>query len=274
MSTGFQGRFVSIYEHQFLLFGDTNMYYFIFCTLSIISFSNAIADDLIVGTTSGYAPYVSINAEGEYEGFDIDIAKALANKLGRRLVIKDFGSMPALILALKQNKADILIWSISITQERQKQMAMIYYQGEKTTSLPLLFWGEVPDTIKNLEDMANYPNAVISVEAGSFQENVLLSVPGLNLKQVEKVCDAVLELKYGKSQAVLVDNSQKIKYMEKFPKIKSLSINLPESKQSMGNGICLNSNNKDLIEAVQKAVNELFNDGIIANLEVKWKLKE
>ena len=80
-----------------------------------------MAEDLVVGTTSGYAPYVSINTEGEYEGFDIDIAKALADKLGRRLVIKDFGSMPALILAIKQNKADVLIWSISITQERKNK---------------------------------------------------------------------------------------------------------------------------------------------------------
>lgn len=100
------------------------MNYFIFYMFSMILFTTtAIANDLIVGTTSGYTPYVSINAEGEYEGFDIDIAKALTDKLNRRLVIKDFGSMPALILALKQNKADILIWSISITQERQKQMA-------------------------------------------------------------------------------------------------------------------------------------------------------
>lgn len=249
------------------------MYYFIFCLFSIISFSStARADDLIVGTTSGYAPYVSINAEGEYEGFDIDIAKALADKLGRKLVIKDFGSMPALILALKQKKVDALIWAISITEERQKQMVMIYYQGEKVTSLPLLFWGEIPDNIKSLEDMVNNPNGVISVEAGSFQESFLLSVSGLVLKQVDKVSDAILELKYGKSRAALIDNSLKSIYMEKFPKLKSLTVNLPESKQSMGNGICLNSNNRDLIVAIQKAVNELSSDGTIANLETKWRL--
>lgn len=249
--------------------------YYICCLFSIIFFtSSAYADDFIVGTTSGYAPYVSINAAGEYEGFDVDIAKALADKLGRRLVIKDFGSMPALILAIKQNKADALIWSISITQERQKQMAMIYYQGEKVSTLPLLFWGEIPENVKGLEDMANSPNAVISVEAGSFQENVLLDVPGLTLKQVDKVSDAILELKYGKSRATLVDHSLKSIYMEKFPQLKSLTITLPESKQSMGNGICLNLNNRELIAAIQKAVDELAKEGTIANLEAKWKLKE
>ena len=251
------------------------MYYFIFCFISIFYYiPNAIAEDLVVGTTSGYAPYVSLNAEGEYEGFDIDIAKALADKMGRKLVIKDFGSMPALILAIKQNKADVLIWAISITHDRQKQMAMVYYQGEKVTSLPLLFWGEIPDNIKCLEDMANNPKNVISVEAGSFQENVLLGIPGLTIKQVDKVSDAILELKYRKSQATLIYNSIKKIYMKKFPQLKSLTITLPELKQSMGNGICLNSNNTELIAAVQKVVDGLLTDGTIADLEAKWKLEE
>lgn len=251
------------------------MYYFIICAISFFLYApNAMAQDLIIGTTSGYAPYVSINTEGEYEGFDIDIAKALAAKLDRKLVIKDFGSMPALFLALKQNKADALIWAISITQDRQKQMNMVYYQGEKVTSLPLLFWNEIPTNVSSLEDLANNPNTIVSVEAGSFQENVLLAIPGLTLKQVDKVSDAIIELKYGKSQAVLIDNSLKAIYMNKFPKLKSLTVNLPESKQSMGSGICVSPNNKDLTTAIQNAVDELLSDGTIATLETKWKLKE
>lgn len=246
------------------------MYYFFLCAYISFVFT-AFAENFVVGTTSGYAPYVSINDEGDYEGFDIDMAKALADKLGRKLVIKDFGSMPALMLALKQNKADALIWAISITQDRQKQMAMIYYQGEKVTSMPLLFWEKAPDNIKDLKDLIN---TSISVEAGSFQENALLSEPGLKLKQVEKVSDAILELKYGKSQAVPIDHSLQSIYMEKFPKLKSVTVNLPESKQSLGNGICVNANNKELATAIQKAVDELINEGAVAKLETKWKLKE
>lgn len=251
------------------------MYYLSIFIISFIPFLNTFAtQDLVVGTASGYAPFVSINNQGQYEGFDIDIAKAIANKLNRKLVIKDFGSMPALILALKQDKADLLIWSISITQERQKQMAMIYYQGEKTTSLPLLFWDKIPDNITSLEDMANKKNDLISVEAGSFQENILMNTPGLSIKQVDKLSDAILELKYGKSRAVLVDNSQKIKYLEKFPNLCSLSVKLPACQQSLGNGICVNFKNEELIKKIENVVNELRHEGTIAQLELKWKLKE
>ncbi len=52
--------------------------------MCVIYFTSAVANDLVVGTTGGYAPYVSLNAAGEYESFDIDIAKALAGRLGRK----------------------------------------------------------------------------------------------------------------------------------------------------------------------------------------------
>jgi arginine transport system substrate-binding protein len=240
------------------------------CSLAL---TNSLwATDWVVGTTSAYAPFVSLDEQGQYVGFDIDIAEELAKKLGRSLVIKDLGSMPALLLALKQNKIDTLIWAISITEERQKQMEMIYYQGEKVTSLPLLFWKQIPPHIASIESMANQPNGVISVEAGSFQENFLLSVPGLKLKQVDKVMDAVLELKYGKSLATLVDPSLVSTILEKFPEIKVLNIPLPPSAQALGNGICINKNNQALIAQVKQAIEELRSTGKIAELEKKWNL--
>jgi arginine transport system substrate-binding protein len=234
--------------------------------------SSLWAADLVIGTTSAYAPYVNLDEQGQYVGFDIDIAKELAEKLDRKLVIKDLGSMPSLLLALKQDKIDAIIWAISITEERQKQMEMIYYQGEKVTSLPLLFWKQIPEKFSVIEAMSNDPNAVISVEAGSFQEAFLLSVPGLNLKQVDKVMDALLELKFGKSRAAMVDTSLLAIVQEKFSEVQVLNVPLPPSMQSQGNGICINKKNLTLIAEIKEAVAELRQSGKIAELENKWKL--
>jgi ABC-type amino acid transport substrate-binding protein len=236
-------------------------------------FTNSLwAADFVVGTTSAYAPFVSLDEQGRYVGFDIDIAEELAKKLGRSLVINDLGSMPSLILAVKQNKIDALIWAVSITEERQKQMEMIYYQGEKVTSLPLLFWKKIPENVTSIDDLAKDPKAVVSVEAGSSQESFLLSVPGLNIKQVDKVMDALLELKYGKSLATVVDPSLVSSMREKFPEIKVLNIPLPPSAQVLGCGICLNKTNALLISQVKQAVEELRSEGKIAELERKWNL--
>ncbi|MCB1084988.1 MAG: transporter substrate-binding domain-containing protein, partial [Chlamydiia bacterium] len=100
---------------------------------------------LVMGTASGYAPFVSLNEKGEYEGFDIDIANALAKKLNRPLEIKDYGTMPSLMLALKQKKVDAIIWAISMTEKRKASLEMIHYQGEKEETIPLVFWGETPE---------------------------------------------------------------------------------------------------------------------------------
>lgn len=254
---------------------EKKMFNFFICFLFSLPFlANGLwAADLVVGTTSAYAPFVSLDEQGKYVGFDIDIAEELARKLGRSLVIKDLGSMPSLILALKQKKVDVLIWAISITEERQKQMEMIHYQGENITSLPLLFWKQIPPQISSIESMANDPNMVISVEAGSSQESFLLSVPGLNLKQVDKVMDALLELKYRKSLATIVDPSILTTILQKFPEVKVLNIPLPPAAQVHGNGICINKSNPGLIADVKQAVKELRSEGKIDELERKWNLE-
>ncbi len=237
----------------------------------LLSSTSQFAQDFVVGTTSAYAPFVSLNEQGEYVGFDIDLAKELSKKLNRNLVIKDIGSLPALMIALKQGKIDAIIWAISITEDRQKRMDMIYYQGEKVVSLPLLFWKEIPQEITSLNDFVNNPKLNISVESGSFQDAFLQSVTGLNLKSVDKVMDAILEIKFKKSTATMIDPSLLNTLTTQFDELKVLSVPLPADQQSFGNGICLKKNSPLTVE-VKRAISELREEKKIAELEQKWNL--
>jgi polar amino acid transport system substrate-binding protein len=227
---------------------------------------------LIVGTASGYAPYVSLDQNGQYEGFDIDVAELLAQKLGRKLVIKDFGSMPSLLLALKQNKADLLIWAISITEARLKTMEMVYYQGEKTAEMPFLFWNQIPEGIKSIEDLGKDSKKVICVEAGTFQEAVVKQVPNITLKNIDKVSDLIMEIKYGKSAATTIDPALLARFKAQYPEIKVLNLPLSPKDQSLGNGICINKTNQELAAEVRRAIGEIAAEGKIAQLEKKWKM--
>src|SRR5690606_29652193 len=85
---------------------------------------------LIVGTNPKYPPYESIDAQGNVQGFDIDLGRALAHKLGKKIEIREL-SFDALILALKQGKIDIILSGMSITSSRQKEIIMLPYQGEE-----------------------------------------------------------------------------------------------------------------------------------------------
>src|ERR1700687_6135739 len=72
----------------------------------------AHTNELIVGTAAGYAPFASINPQGDLEGFDIDIAHAVADRMSKNLVIKDLGSMASLFTALDQGTIDVIIWGL------------------------------------------------------------------------------------------------------------------------------------------------------------------
>lgn len=227
----------------------------------------ATESELVVGTTSGYAPFVSLNEQGKYEGFDIDFSEQLAQKLNKKLVIKDCGSMPSLMMALKQKKIDLLIWAVSITEERQKAFNMVYYQGPQTTEMPVVFWEKIPEGITKIEDLND-----IAIEAGSFQAEVIGNYSQITTKFVDKVDDAVMEIRYGKSKAALIDPALVTKYQSRFKQVKVLKLPLAPSEQSLGNGICIAKDRTELYQAVIKAVEELRLSGEIAKLENKWGL--
>lgn len=234
-----------------------------------LAFAAAKEESLTVGMTSGYAPFVSLNEKGDYEGFDIDLAQELSKRLGRKLVLKDLGSMPSLMLGLKQGQIDALIWAVSITEERKKNMEMIYYQGEQVAEMPLVFWNEIPGGIETWEDLKGKP---VCVEAGSYQESVLKKIEGIQLKYLDKAADAVLELKYGKSLATCLDASLLLKLQRQFPKLKIKMIPLPPEERSLGNGICIASSNRELAAQVEAAVEAMREEGKIAEFEKKWGL--
>lgn len=242
--------------------------------LSLQGFANNTSKDqpLIVGTTSGYAPFASLSPQGKYEGFDIDIAELLGQKLSRRVVIKDCGNMPGLMIALKQKKIDLLIWAVSITEERMKNIDMVYYQGEKITKLPILFWKTIPEGIQTLEDLTQNSKRSISIESGSFQESILKGYSNAVLKYVDKIDDVLMELKYGKSLAGTLDSSLLPRLQAQHPEIKVLELPIPKDKQSLGNGICISKENPELTAQIKQAILELTEEGKIDELKKKWNL--
>lgn len=223
----------------------------------------------IVGTAAGYAPFVSINAAGDYEGFDIDVAQTVADQLGKKLEIKDLGSMTSLFMALEQGSIDAIIWGLSITQDRLKKVAMIRYHGETVTEYPLLFWDHIPAEISSINDMANM---TISVEPASAQEAALRNYPSIEKQYVDRIDDALLNIQYGKSDAALVEPAIARKFQKKYPNIKTMPLTLAPEDQVQGIGITLRKNDRDLIARVQSAVDALSQNGTLTTLETKWDI--
>ncbi len=230
-------------------------------------------DSLVVGMMSGWAPFMTINDQGNFEGFDVDVAQIIAQKMDKKLVIKDLGSLAPTFIALQQGKIDMIMSGLDITQARLQKMAMIPYTGADVREFMLLFWKEIPAGITSIEDLAKR-GAVVCVEPGSGQEKFLDSIKGVSQKSLSRVEEMVLDIKFGKSTAMLIEPRVAARIMRLNPELRKMAVALSAEFMTFGCGIAVTKENKQLIDQVTSIINSFKADGTLKALEAKWKLEE
>jgi lysine-arginine-ornithine-binding protein len=89
--------------------------------MALFAAQGASAETLRIGVEGAYPPFSKKEADGTLSGFDIDIAMALCKQLNREceLVEQEWDGM---IPALKAQKFDAIVASLSITEDRKKQV--------------------------------------------------------------------------------------------------------------------------------------------------------
>jgi len=224
---------------------------------------------LIVGTCAGFLPYEMFDDHGAIVGFDIDVATQLAKHLGKKLIIKDM-SFDALIIALKQGSVDVILAGISITQSRLKEIALVHYSGQPLTKLPLIFWQHIPEGIKTVEDLNHHDNKIVCVQSGTLQEEVISSYKFLTIKQLENISDLIMDIKYGKSIAAVLEPKVAHALIAEHPELKTIDIQLAPEQQDLGSGIGINKTNTQLVEKIKNIVAQLKQNGTVQALENKW----
>ena len=76
---------------------------------------------LLMATNAAFPPYEMTTDNGGFEGIDVEIAQAIAGKLGLTLVIQDM-DFDAALLAVQQGKSDIVMAGVSVTNDRKLVM--------------------------------------------------------------------------------------------------------------------------------------------------------
>jgi arginine transport system substrate-binding protein len=224
---------------------------------------------LVVGTNSGYPPYESVNAAGELQGFDIDVAKEIGKLQKRDVIFKDM-AFDALILGLKQKKFDFVIAGISITADRKKEIALIPYQGRPVRSYTLLFYHDIPEGVSDTADIARLPQKSVAVLIGTTMEDYLKDVPGIVAKPLESISEMLLDVEHKKSAALIVEDYIAEDVLSKRPGLKALQVRLEQKHWVDGNGIGVRKDNEVMLAQLADAVSTLKNNGTLALLEKKW----
>lgn len=236
-------------------------------------FTTNDSNKIVIGMMSGWAPFMSINQQGKFEGFDIDIANELCTRLNKPCQISDLGALTSLFVALEKNKIDMIFSGLDITDARRQKMNMVPYFGEDLKEYWLLFWKEIPEGIATLADFKKLSNRAIVIEPGVGPEKYLDQFAFIEKKQIAALADRLLDLKYGKSTALFLEPKMAKELMRKNPELKSLSIPLPVEFQIYGMGIALKKSDPRGDE-IKNAIAAMKADGTIAKLAARWFVEE
>ena len=208
-------------------------------------------DELVMVTEAGFAPF-EYYQNNEIVGVDVEIAKEIANKMGKKLVIKDV-AFDSIINEVKSGKADIGAAGISYTEERSKQ---VDFSNDYFTSKIIVI---VKDS-DNETDFNNLGTKKIAVQLGSTADTfVTNNYKNATITRQKKYLAAIEDLKNDKVDCVVMDELPAKQILSKNTNLKILNKIL----SSENYGMVVKKNNKELLDTVNEVIEDLKESGKI-----------
>ena len=217
------------------------------------------AGKLTMSTNAAFPPYEMTADDGSFEGIDIEVAAAIADKLGLELQVDDM-DFDAALLAAQNGKSDMVMAGVTVTDERQKVMDFSdsYAEGIQSIIVP-----EDSD-IASVDDLSG---KVIGTQRGTTgyiyctddfgDENVIAYDNGLT---------AVQALNNGQVDAVVIDNAPAKEFVAANPGLKILDTAYAQEDYAIG----VAKGNTALLDAINGALEELQADGTLQSIVDKY----
>ena len=216
---------------------------------------------LRIGCEGTFPPFDSKAANGDLVGFDVDIAKAVAAKLGVKpeFVTTEWSGI---IAGLQAGKFDVIVNQVGITPERQK--VLDFSPGYTFSGAELIQRKNDDRSFKSLEDLKGHK---LGVGLGTNYMDMAKSVPGIDVKTYPGAPEYLSDLAAGRIDAALNDRLM-VAYLLK-------NSQLPLRSGAMvgsGNpsGIPFKKGNPKFAKAIDDAMTQLEADGTFAKISDKW----
>ncbi len=230
--------------------------------------NNSIPKKIVVGLDDTFAPMGFKDENGDIVGFDIDLSRAVAKKLGMEIEYKSI-NWDSKILDLNAGNIDLIWNGLSITPERMEQTSM----SKPYLSNNQIVITRVDENIKTIKDLDG--KIVGTQNQSSGEEIILKNKFNKNFKDFKSYAQfdqAFMDLDSGRLDAIVVDETF-AKYIKnikekKVGKVLYYILNENFGKENMG--IAAKKGNDKLIEIIDKTIEEFKNDGTYKKIYDKW----
>jgi len=214
---------------------------------------------LTMATNAEFPPFEYLEGE-EIVGADVDIAKAIADKLGMELEITNI-DFDAALTGAATGKYDMAVAGITANEERKKNMNFTddYY----TASQAIIVMAD-----SEIKVAADLTGKKVSCQEGTTGEQYLLD-NNYEIQSFKTGAEAISALTAGKVDAVVIDNAVAKALSEKQ---EGKTVVLDEALTQESYAIALKLGNDELTEKINGALKELKDSGELAKIFDKYEL--
>lgn len=221
---------------------------------------------LRVGIDNTYPPMEYKDDSGSNVGFDIELANAIGDKLGKKIEFVPT-AWSAIFTALNTDKFDCIISSLSITDERKKTIAFTRPYISNSQVIVVKADNTTIGSEKDLKDK------IVGVQLGTTSEDsckeFTKTTPFKDFKKYDGMTEVLSELKIGRIDAVVTDLVVAKYFVAKdtSKSYKIVNTTLPSEPIGVGTN---KSNNAKLAEDIDKILADLMADGTLKKISEKW----
>ena len=225
--------------------------FFVFACLFLLIGWSSSKDQLVMVTEAGFAPYEYYEND-EIVGVDIEIAKEIANYMGKKLVVKDV-YFESIINELKSGKADMALAGMSITEERLEEVDFSY-EYIKSRQVVIVRDGS------NINDIKDIYNKKVAVQLGSVADQYFSDkYPNTSLVRQKKYLSMVEDLKANKVDLIVMDELPAKEIVRANNGLKIIDGYVFEDSY----GIAVKKGNSELLKAINVVLERLISEGKI-----------
>lgn len=213
---------------------------------------------LVMATNAAFPPYEYKEGD-EFKGIDVEIAGAIADKLGMKLEISDM-EFDSIITSVISGDSDMGVAGMTVTEERKEQVDFSISYATGVQSIIVVDGS----TIATPDDLAGKK---IGVQLGTTGDIYACDDFGAeNVTQYGKGADAVIALKGGDVDAVIIDNEPAKAFVAANEGLKILETEYAVEDYA----IAVKKGNTELLNKIDAALEELTVDGTIDAIIAKY----
>ncbi|KVE32582.1 amino acid ABC transporter substrate-binding protein [Burkholderia sp. TSV86] len=233
--------------------------------------TSAFADDLAqvkasgvfrVGTEGTYAPFTYHDETGKLTGFDVDIATAVAQRLGVKPQFVE-GKWDGLIAGLDVNRFDAVVNEVAITDARRVKYD---FSTPYITSRAVLIVRTDNATIRSFDDLKGKKSA--NTLTSNFGR--LAAAHGADVVPVQGFNEAVDLLTSGRVDATINDSLSYLDFRKHKPDAKLKIAATDTTGAGEQSGVLIRKGNPELLAAIDKALADIKADGTYAKISRKY----